>query len=160
MIYYRINIRIPYFHKKVSCLHVNQHILKTLVIVLQICILYVFSYIGNVIQNFFHLIIPGSIIGLLLLFTCLCLKIIPVKWIETGAGFVLSILVLFLIPTTIGIMNYPSLLSFHGALFVSAILVSTAISIAITGLAGQFFEKKAQKRKDDEECNKLHSHSA
>ncbi|MGN7385992.1 CidA/LrgA family protein [Sporosarcina sp. SAFN-015] len=138
----------------------KQHIKKTLVIVLQICILYVFSYIGNVIQNFFHLIIPGSIIGLLLLFICLCMKIVPVKWIETGAGFVLSVLVLFFIPTTVDIMNYPSLLSFHGALFVLAVLFSTIISIAITGMAGQFFEKKAQKRKDDEECNKLHSHSA
>ena len=138
----------------------KQHILKTLIIVLQICILYIFSYIGNVIQNFFHLIIPGSIIGLLLLFACLCLKIIPVKWIETGAGFVLSILVLFFIPTTVDIMNYPSLLSFHGALFVLAILVSTIFSIAITGVAGQFFEKKAHKRKDDKECNKPHSQSA
>jgi len=138
----------------------KQHIMKTLVIVLQICILYVFSYIGNVIQNFFHLIIPGSIIGLLLLFICLCIKIVPVKWIESGAGFVLSILVLFFIPTTVDVMNYPSLLSFHGALFVLAILLSTIISIAITGMAGQFFEKKAQKRKDDKECNKLHSHSA
>lgn len=138
----------------------KQHIKKTLVIVLQILILYVFSYIGNVIQNFFHLIIPSSIIGLILLFICLCTKIIPVQWIETGAGFVLSILVLFFIPTTVDIMNYPSLLSLHGALFVLSVLVSTIISIAITGIAGQVFEKKAQKRKDDQECNKLHSHSA
>lgn len=138
----------------------KQHSKKTLIIVLQICVLYVFYYIGNVIQNFFNLIIPGSIIGLLLLFTCLCLKIIPVKWIETGAAFILSVLVLFFIPTTVDIMNYPSLLSVHGALFVLAILISTIFSIAITGLAGQFFERKAQKRKDDQECNKLHSHSA
>ena len=138
----------------------EKYIKKTLIIVLQIFVLYAFSYIGNVIQNLFHLIIPGSIIGLLLLFTCLCIKIIPVKWIETGAEFVLSILVLFFIPTTVDIMNYPSLLSFHGALFVLSILVSTIFSIAITGMAGQVFEKKAQKRKDDQECNKLHSHSA
>lgn len=139
---------------------VKHHIKKTLIIVLQICILYVFSYIGNVIQNFFNLIIPGSIIGLLLLFTCLCLKIIPVKWIETGAAFILSVLVLFFIPTTVDIMNYPSLLSFHGALFILAILISTIFSIAFTGLAGQIFEKKAQKRKDDQECSKPPSHSA
>ncbi|MFC5601704.1 CidA/LrgA family holin-like protein [Sporosarcina koreensis] len=134
--------------------------MKTLIIVLQICILYIFSYVGSVIQNFFHLIIPGSIIGLLLLFTCLCLKIVPVKWIESGAGFLLGLLMLFFIPTTVGVMNYSSLLSFHGALFVLAVLVSTIISIAIAGTAGQFFEKKAQKREDDQECSKSHSHSA
>ena len=57
-------------------------------------------------------------------------------------------------------MNYPSLLSIQGALLVLAVLLSTIISIAITGSASQFFEKKAQKRKDDKECNKFSSHSA
>ncbi|MGG0668913.1 CidA/LrgA family holin-like protein [Lederbergia citrisecunda] len=134
--------------------------MRILTIVFQICILYIFSYIGTVIQNFFDLIIPGSIIGLLLLFTCLCLKIVPVKWIEDGAGFLLRLLMLFFIPTTVGVMNYASLLSLHGALFILAVLASTIISIAITGTAGQFFEKKAQKRKDEKECSKFHSHSA
>ncbi|WP_310199301.1 CidA/LrgA family holin-like protein [Neobacillus niacini] len=134
--------------------------MKILTIVLQICILYIFSFIGTFIQNLFHLVIPGSIIALLLLFVCLCLKIVPVKWIENGAIFLLSILMLLFIPTTVGIMNYPSLLSIHGVLLVVAILLSTIISIAISGTASQFFEKKAQKRKDDKECHKSFSHSS
>ncbi|WP_432362657.1 CidA/LrgA family protein [Sporosarcina sp. UB5] len=138
----------------------GQRATKTLVIILQICILYIFFFIGNVIQNFFQLVIPGSIIGLVLLFICLCFNIVPVKWIENGAGFLLSLLMLFFIPTTVGVMNYSSLLSFHGALFILAVLLSTFIAIAITGTAGQFFEKKAQKRKDDNECSKFHSHSS
>ncbi|QCJ42645.1 CidA/LrgA family holin-like protein [Bacillus sp. S3] len=134
--------------------------MKIIIIILQICILYIFSFVGTVIHNFFHLVIPGSIIGLLLLFLCLCLKIVPLKCIESGAGFLLSILMLFFIPTTVGIMNYSSLLSIHGALLVAAVLLSTILSIAITGTAGQFFEKKAQKRKDDKECKNSYSHSA
>ena len=129
-------------------------------IFLQVGVLYIFSFVGNVIQNFFHLIIPGSIIGLLLLFICLCLKIIPVMFIKSGADFLLSILMLFFIPTTVGIMNYPFLLSIHGALLIVAVLLSTIVSIAITGMAGQFLEKKAQKRKDDKECSNFSSHSA
>lgn len=133
---------------------------KILNILLQICILFIFSYIGTVIQNLFHLVIPGSIIALLLLFICLCLKIVPVKYIENGAGFLLSTLMLFFIPSTVGIMNYPSLLSIQGALLVAAVLLSTIITIAIAGTASQFFEKKAQKRKDDKECSTFSSHSA
>lgn len=133
--------------------------MKFLITILQICILYIFLSIGTVIQNFFHLVIPGSIIGLLLLFTCLCFKIIPVKWIESGAGFLLSLLMLFFIPTTVGVMKYSSLLSFHGVLFVLAVLLSTFITLAITGTAGQFFEKKAIKRKDEKECSKVRSRS-
>ncbi|MBS4175241.1 CidA/LrgA family holin-like protein [Bacillus sp. FJAT-49736] len=134
--------------------------MKILIIFLQICILYIFSFIGTVIHNYFHLIIPGSIIGLILLFICLCLKIVPVMWIENGAGFLLSILMLFFIPTTVGIMNYPSLLSVQGALLILAVLLSTIISIAIAGKTGQFFEKKSQKGKDDKKCSKFSSHSA
>jgi len=134
--------------------------IKLLNILLQICILFIFSFIGTVIHNLFQLIIPGSIIALLLLFICLCLKIVPVKYIENGASFLLSTLMIFFIPSTVGIMNYPSLLSIQGAFFVLAILLSTIISIAITGKASQVLEKKAQKRKDDKECNKFSSHSA
>ncbi|MCM3567051.1 CidA/LrgA family protein [Neobacillus mesonae] len=134
--------------------------MKALIIILQICILYIFTFIGTVIHTYFHLIIPGSIIGLLLLFICLCLKIIPVKYIENGAGFLLSILMLFFIPKTVGIMNYPSLLSIHGVLFVAAVLLSTIITIAIAGIAGQFLEKRGQKGGDDKECSRFSSHSA
>ncbi|MEH7248360.1 CidA/LrgA family protein [Neobacillus niacini] len=133
--------------------------MKFLNTVLQICILYIFFFIGSAIQNLFHLVIPGSIIGLILLFTCLCLKIIPVTFIERGAGFLLSILTLFFIPATVGIMKYPSLLSYHGVLLFIVILLSTVITIAIAGMTSQFFEKKAQKRKDDKKCSKPYSHS-
>jgi holin-like protein len=57
-------------------------------------------------------------------------------------------------------MNYPSLLSIQGALLVAAVLLSTIITIAIAGTASQFFEKKAQGRKDDKECSTFSSHSA
>src|SRR3954451_10315418 len=133
--------------------------MKFLIIVLQICILYIFSFIGSAIQSLFQLAIPGSIIALILLFICLCLKIIPVKFIEQGAGFLLSILTLFFIPATVGIMNYPSLLSLNGVMLFIVILLSTVITIAIAGMASQFFEKKAQKGKDGQECNKHYSQS-
>ena len=151
-----------HFYKKEGKLFLKeeQHNMKIYIILLQICILYIFSFIGTAIHNFFHLVIPGSIIALLLLFICLCLKIVPVKLIENGAVFLISIFMLLFIPTTVGIMNYPSLLSIQGALLVVAVLLSTIISIAIAGRASQFFEKKSQKRKDDKECNKLSSHSA
>lgn len=152
---------IIFIRKKGSCFpKEGQHNMKILTIVLQICILYIFSFIGTVIHDFFHLVIPSSIIALLLLFICLCLKIVPVKLIENGSVFLLSILMLLFIPTTVGIMNYPSLLSIHGALLVAVVLLSTIISIAIGGTASQFLEKKAKKRKDDKECNKSFSHSA
>jgi len=133
--------------------------MKILHIIIQICILYFFYIAGTLIHDLFHLPIPGSIIALILLFICLSLKIIPVTWIENGADFLLSILMLLFIPTTVGIMNYPSLLSKEGALFAFAILLSTIIAIVIAGRVGQFLEKIALKRKEKKTCNQ-HSQSA
>lgn len=116
--------------------------MKYILIVLQITILYGFYFIGTIIHDYFHLSIPGSIIALILLFVCLCMKIIPVSFIDKGSGFLLSILTLFYIPATVGIMNYPSLLSLHGILLVVVILLSTIVSIAITGKMSALLEKK------------------
>jgi len=133
--------------------------MKILIVILQICILYLFNFVGNFISSFFNLAIPGSIIGLILLFICLALKIIPVKLVESGAGFLLSVLTLFFIPATVGIMNHPSLLSIQGAMLALAVMLSTILAIIITGTAGQFFEKRTQKRKDDKACSKSSSRS-
>ncbi|MBB4825458.1 holin-like protein [Sporosarcina luteola] len=134
--------------------------MKPLIICLQIGVLFIFSYIGTLIQHFFHLIIPGSIIGLLLLFLCLCLKVVPVQLIDQGAGFLLSILTLLFVPMTVGIMKYPFLLSWKGLLLFAAVLISTILTIGISGLSSQFFEKSAENRKEAQECNKRYTHSS
>ncbi|ENH95763.1 murein hydrolase exporter [Gracilibacillus halophilus YIM-C55.5] len=50
--------------------------------ILQISILFVFYYIGEAIQQFFSLLIPGSIIGMLLFFLLLSTHIIPLHWVN------------------------------------------------------------------------------
>lgn len=127
--------------------------MKVIRICLQIGILFIFSYIGTYIQTLFHLIIPGSIIGLILLFICLTLKVIPVELIEDGAGFLLGILTLLFVPMTVGIMNYPSLLSWQGLLLLGIVVVSTAITIVISGIFTQRLEKRTEKKKEESECN-------
>lgn len=126
---------------------------------MQVCILYLFNIVGNIIHDFFHLPIPGSILALILLFIGLCLKIVPERWIENGAGFLLGILMLLFVPTTVGIMNYPSLISLNGALLMFIVLLSTITTIVIAGRTGQLLENIAAKRKEDKDCGK-HSLSA
>ncbi|MNI18849.1 Holin-like protein CidA [compost metagenome] len=159
--YYTVIANLDFLRKKVGGLSKLETTssMKFLLIFLQICILYVFSFIGNAIHNFFNLAIPGSIIALLFLFICLCLKIIPVSFIEHGAGFLLSILTLFFTPAAVGIMNYPSLLSLQGALLVLVVLLSTIITIAIAGITSTFIEKKKHSGKDEDACNSSFSHS-
>ena len=122
--------------------------MKIIKIILQIAILYAFSFIGEVLHDVFNLPIPGSIIGMLLLLVGLSLKIIPLRFIEAGAGYLLKILSLLFIPAMIGIINYPSLVSFKGALLIVITVISTMITMGASGMMSQFLEKRVQKRKE------------
>lgn len=115
---------------------------KVIRIVFQIIILYLFSFIGSWIVQSLSLQFPGSIVGLLLLFVCLYFRIIPVELIKDGAGFLLAFLALFFIPATVGIIDYPELLSWAGLGMVLAIIISTVITIIFTGRLCQYLERK------------------
>ncbi len=115
---------------------------KVIRIVFQVIILYLFSFIGSWIVQSLSLQFPGSIVGLLLLFVCLYFRIIPVELIKDGAGFLLAFLALFFIPATVGIMDYPELLSWAGLGMVLAIIISTVITIIFTGRLCQYLERK------------------
>ncbi|TQR07185.1 CidA/LrgA family holin-like protein [Psychrobacillus soli] len=111
-------------------------------IVLQICILYLFSLLGSFIVQILHIKFPGSIVGLLLLLGCLHLKIIPVNIIKDGAGFLLGLLALFFVPSTVGVINYPELLSLNGILLVFSVIISTLLTIILTGRICQYLENR------------------
>ncbi len=53
----------------------------------QFMIILVFSFLGEAISTIFHLPIPGSIIGLILLFLALEFKLIRLRHIHTGWKF-------------------------------------------------------------------------
>lgn len=115
----------------------------------QIAILWVFYYIGVFIVEWTNIFIPPSIIGLVLLWVLLMLNIINVKLIQDGASFLIAFLTLFFIPSTVGVIEYPELLTVSGLLLVLAVFVSTVIVIIITGKVSQFIERKEQEVKED-----------
>ncbi|TQR20270.1 CidA/LrgA family protein [Psychrobacillus vulpis] len=111
-------------------------------IVLQIIIIYMFSLLGTLFVQTLHIKFPGSIVGLLLLLITLHLKITPVSLIRDGAGFLLGVLPLFFIPATVGVMKYPELLSVHGLLLILSVIISTILTIGISGRICQYLENK------------------
>jgi holin-like protein len=131
--------------------------MKIIRIIIQVGILYAFSLIGGAVEQLFHLPIPGSIIGLMLLLACLSLKIVPLIIVEDGASFLLSILPLLFIPAMTGVMNYPSLLSGTGAVLFLIVVLSTIVTMAVSGFASQHLEKRSERR--ERPCSKHLSQS-
>ncbi|WP_082232175.1 CidA/LrgA family protein [Halobacillus massiliensis] len=119
--------------------------MKIIRIVLQISIFYLFYLIGEGLGELLNLPIPGSIIGLILLFCCLSFNLFSVRWIEEGSIFMLSFLPLFFIPATVGVMKYPSFLSLNGIFLVIIVSVSTLLTMAAAGKVSEIFSKKGEK---------------
>lgn len=116
--------------------------MKVMKTVIQIAILFLFYYIGVWLQQALHLFIPGSVIGLALMFLCLLTGVMRVSWIQEGAGFMVTHLALFFIPATVGILNYYDLFVGKGVLLIVITIIS---SLLVMGSAGFISEKIATK---------------
>jgi len=110
-------------------------------IVIQVSVLILFSLLGNSLVQWFRLPISGSIIGLLLIFILLKLQIFHLEWIESGANWLLTELLLFFIPSAVGIIQYKSLIITQGSQFLLVILISTIAVMTSTGLIAELILK-------------------
>ncbi len=111
----------------------------------QILIFIGFAIIGNFIVDFLKLDIPGSIIGLLLVFLLLKSKILKLHWVEEGANFLLANLLIFFIPAAVGIIEYKNLIAEKGISLLFIILISTSVVMVSAGFLAN---KLIQLRKD------------
>ncbi|OAH58485.1 MULTISPECIES: CidA/LrgA family holin-like protein [Bacillaceae] len=123
--------------------------MKFIKVFLQIVVLYIFYIVGVWLSDRLHLPLPGSIIGLLLLWLTLMFKVCPVNWIESGANFILSYLPLFFIPATVGVMNYFHVFAGKGIFLILIVVLSTLITMTIAGYTSQYLAQREEtKRKE------------
>lgn len=111
-------------------------------IIYQIGILYVFYYIGLWIQHTFHLLMPGSIIGMLLLFCLLMTNKFKATWIDKGAGFLLSHLPLLFIPVTVGVIDFLDLFKGRGFFSVIVVILSTILVMVTSSLVSGWIAER------------------
>lgn len=125
-------------------------LVKLLNITLQIAFLYVLSLLGGIIVKFLHLPLPGSIIGLIILLLLLHMKIVKKEYVADGAGFLLPILTLLFIPATVGVVNYPELLSWLGVSLLIITIISTIFSLGVTAKFAQKLEQTERQKEEVE----------
>ncbi|WP_298829644.1 CidA/LrgA family holin-like protein [uncultured Planococcus sp.] len=122
--------------------------MKIISIILQLLAITGFYLIGEAVQDFFNIPLPGSIIGFLLLFAALMLKIYPLQWIDSGAHFLLAFLSLYFIPATVGVVEYGELFSGKGMLLIPIVIISTFLTMAAAGWVSQYAAKASPERKE------------
>ncbi|MFD1852044.1 CidA/LrgA family protein [Oceanobacillus bengalensis] len=122
--------------------------LKSIKIVLHICLLYILFQVGNWIEQTFHLFIPGSVIGMIILFILLLIKVINISWIEEGATFMIKHLTFFFIPVTVGIMSYLDLFRGNGIVLVLITIASTLLVMLSAGHVSQWMITRKEAKHD------------
>ena len=81
--------------------------------------------------------IPGGVLGLLLFYTGLQLRIVRLEWVERAAGFLLRHMILLFLPLTVGLMDLGGVLSQQFAAICLSLVVSFVAVLLVTGLLGQ-----------------------
>ena len=105
--------------------------------------------IGEFISKFFSMSLPGNIIGLLILLTLLCTKVIRLEQIENVSRFFLDHLAFFFIPAGVGLLSSFDTIKSSLVSILILCLITTAIVIVCTGIIVQHIigiqTKKAKK---------------
>jgi len=90
--------------------------------------------------------IPGSILGIVVLFILLETKVLRLEWIELGANWLLAELLLFFIPAAVGIMKYFPMLEAEGLQILTVVLFSTVIVMVSSGLTAGFISSRKERK--------------
>ena len=108
-------------------------------------IIILISFIGELLNLLIPLPIPSSVYGLVIMFTCLCLKIIKLDNIHKTSKFLIEIMPLMFIPAGVGLMtSFADLKSILLEVTVITI-VTTILVMAVTGIIAQLMTRKKDK---------------
>lgn len=109
---------------------------------LGLAILLAFHLLGLWIQTSLSLPVPANVIGLILFTVCLFLRIIKLEWVEASAQFLLRHMLLFFVPFVVGTMVYAPLLRDSLVAIVFGLVLSSLLSLAMTGWLTQWLERR------------------
>lgn len=117
----------------------------------QIGIIATISFISELLHFFLPLPIPASVYGMVILFVLLCLGVIKLPQIEALADWLLSVMPIFFIAPSVGLIN--SFDSVRGQVIplVAICFVSTVVVTSLTGLIAQGIIRLQKRRKGGKE---------
>ena len=118
----------------------------------QLMIIFMISLVGEGISSVFHLPVPGSIIGLVLLFLALQFKILRLRHISMVGNFLLANMTILFLPPAVGIMDkfqviapylLPIILIVLGAIVLNVCVIAVVVQLIKTRFQGDYEEGDA-----------------
>lgn len=107
---------------------------QKIIAISQIILISLISVGSNKLVDLLNLKIPGTILGIIVVFLLLQTKVIRLQWIERGANWLVSNLMLFLIPSAVGVIQYQNILSKNGLSLIAVIIISSVTVMVFTAI--------------------------
>lgn len=101
-----------------------------------------FYFTGEFISFWIDGFIPGSVIGMMLLFTALVFKVVKPGKVKKISTLLTDNMALFFIPAGVGLMNSLDVISRSWTIIITASTVSTVLVIATVALIQQKLGKE------------------
>ena len=101
-----------------------------------------FYFTGEIISYFIDGFIPGSVIGMVLLFLALAFKVVKPNKVKKLSTLLTENMGLFFLPAGVGLMNSLGIISQYWVVIVTASVVSTILVIASVALIQQKLGKE------------------
>ncbi|OCG09206.1 hypothetical protein A9G13_01175 [Gilliamella sp. wkB178] len=116
-------------------------------------VLTLFLWAGNIISKILPIMIPGSIIGLLILFFSLAFQLIPTCWIKNSCNLFMRYMTVLFIPAAMGIMDNYSLLIDNWVPIIFSCIGGSVIVLLLTAFLTEYIHK-ANLKKEAQLTNK------
>ena len=104
----------------------------------QLCLIFGFSFLGEVLNRLIPLPIPASIYGMVLLFLALSFKMNPLDAVKGAGAFLTSCLPVLFVVSTVGLLDHWSLLQDALIPVLLILLLTTVVTFAISGRIAQW----------------------
>lgn len=103
--------------------------------------LFLFLVLGEIIVHYGSIPIAGNIVGMILIFMALKFKLIKLEDVKPASDKFIKYMVLFFVPYGVGLMAFYNVIKAHWIAIVVATVVSTILTLYVTGLIQQKFGK-------------------
>lgn len=104
-----------------------------------------FYFLGELVSKLMAGFIPGSVMGMLLLFLSLFFKILNPENVKSTATLITKNMAVFFVPVAVGLMAYTELLSKYLWAILLSITISTILTIATVALVQEKMEKSKKR---------------
>ena len=108
----------------------------------QICLIVLFSFLGEVCRALIPFPIPASIYGMVLMLAALALKIVKVEQVKDAGTFLVSFLPVLFIAPTVNLLSCWDYIKDDVLILLVIIALTTVLTFGVSGLVAQWIGRR------------------